>query len=140
MNYLLVLMKWIIYIKIRKKKKKPKTHMLFGLRRHGHDLSVSQLGNGDGVGGCSLFPAWHFSKRTHTLHGGARTLSFFLSFFFFFFVLLPFLGLLPVAYGGSQARGRIRAVATRLHHSNSNVGSELHLRPTHKQLVATLDP
>ena len=32
--------------------------------------------------------------------------------FFFFFVFLPFLGLLTTAYGGSQARGAIRAVAT----------------------------
>ena len=32
--------------------------------------------------------------------------------FFFFFVFLPFLGLLPRAYGGSQARGPVRAAAT----------------------------
>ena len=31
------------------------------------------------------------------------------------------------AYGGSQARDRIRAVATSLHHSHSNTGSELRL-------------
>ena len=30
----------------------------------------------------------------------------------------------PKAYGGSQARGRIRAVTTGLHHSHSNVRSE----------------
>ena len=29
----------------------------------------------------------------------------------------------PVAYGGSQARGLIQAVATSLHHSHSNAGS-----------------
>ena len=33
----------------------------------------------------------------------------------------------PVAYGGSQARGPIGAVAAGLHHSHSNVGSGLHL-------------
>uniref|UniRef100_A0A8D0W5M5 Microfibril associated protein 2 n=1 Tax=Sus scrofa TaxID=9823 RepID=A0A8D0W5M5_PIG len=33
----------------------------------------------------------------------------------------------PVAYGGSQARGRIRAVAAGLRHNHSNSGSELHL-------------
>ena len=38
--------------------------------------------------------------------------------FFFFFVFFPFLGLLPVAYGESQARGRIRAVDTSLHPSS----------------------
>ena len=30
----------------------------------------------------------------------------------------------PTAYGGSQARGRIRALAAGLHHSHSNAGSE----------------
>ena len=45
----------------------------------------------------------------------------------------------PTAYGGSLARGQIRAVATGLHHSHSNAGSELHLRPT-PQLTAMLDP
>ena len=49
-------------------------------------------------------------------------------FVFFFFFL--FLKATPVAYGGSQAMGQIRAVATSLHHSHSNVGSELSLRPT----------
>ena len=48
---------------------------------------------------------------------------------------LPFLGPLPMAYGGSQARGLIRAVATSLHQSHSNSGSEPRLRPT-PQLTA----
>ena len=43
------------------------------------------------------------------------------------------------AYGGSQARGPIGAVAAGLYHSHSNVGSELHLRPI-PQLTAMLDP
>ena len=43
------------------------------------------------------------------------------------------------AYGGSQARGRIGAVAPGLHHSHSNTRSELRLRPT-PQLMAMLDP
>jgi len=38
----------------------------------------------------------------------------------FFFAFLPFLGLLPKAYGSSQARGPIGAVATSLFQSNSN--------------------
>ena len=33
----------------------------------------------------------------------------------------------PMAYGGSQARGQIGAVAAGLHHSDSNAGSELDL-------------
>ena len=45
----------------------------------------------------------------------------------------------PAAYGGSQARGRVRAVATGLHHNHSNARSEPHLQPT-SQLMATLDP
>ena len=44
-----------------------------------------------------------------------------------------------MAYGGSQARGLIRAVAAGLRHSHSNSGSEPHLRPT-SQLTAIPDP
>ena len=47
--------------------------------------------------------------------------------FIYLFVFLPFLGTLPMAYGVSQARGLIGAVAAGLRHSHSNVGSELHL-------------
>ena len=32
----------------------------------------------------------------------------------------------PVVYGGSQARGQIRAIAAGLHHSDSNAGSLTH--------------
>ena len=56
---------------------------------------------------------------------------------FFFFFLLVFRAALTV-YGGSQARGRIGAVAACLHHSHSNVGSKPSLRPT-LQLMAMLD-
>ena len=35
----------------------------------------------------------------------------------------------PAAYGGSQARGPIGAVATGLRQSHSNAGSELRLQP-----------
>ena len=58
----------------------------------------------------------------------------FLSFFFFAFFRAA-----PAVYGGSQARGLIRAVAAGLHQSHSNPGSELHLRPP-PQLMATPDP
>jgi len=44
-----------------------------------------------------------------------------------------------VAYGGSQARGWIKAVAAGLYHSPSNLGSKPHLRPT-PQRRAMLDP
>ena len=45
----------------------------------------------------------------------------------------------PAAYGGPLAKGQIRAAAAGLHHSHTNTGSELPLRPM-LQLVATADP
>ena len=45
----------------------------------------------------------------------------------------------PVAYGGSQARGQIRALAPGLQYSHSNTRSKPHLQPT-PQLMATLEP
>ena len=59
--------------------------------------------------------------------------------FFFFLGLFAISWAAFAAYGGSQARGPIRAVAVDLHHSHSNTGSEPPLRPT-PQLKATLDP
>ena len=59
--------------------------------------------------------------------------------FFFFFVFLLFLWVTPMAYGGSQARCLIRAIAASLCQSHNNVGSEQHLQPT-PQLTAALDP
>ena len=55
---------------------------------------------------------------------------------FFFFSLFR---AASMAYGGSQARGGIGAVAASLHHSHSNAGSKPHLRPT-SQLRAMPDP
>ena len=57
---------------------------------------------------------------------------------FFFFGLFAFARATPAAYGGSQARGPNRAVATGLRQSHSNEGSEPCLQPT-PQLTATLD-
>ena len=51
--------------------------------------------------------------------------DFLLDFFFFFCLFRA----TPVEYGGSQARSRIRVVATGLDHSHSNVGSEPRLWP-----------
>ena len=56
--------------------------------------------------------------------------------FFFFFV---FFRAVSMAYGSSQVRGPIRAVAASLYHSHSNMGSKLCMRPT-PQPTATLDP
>ena len=54
---------------------------------------------------------------------------------FFFFLLFR---AAPVAYGGSQARDLIGAVATSLCQRHSNAGSEPRLQPT-SQLTATPD-
>ena len=57
------------------------------------------------------------------------------NFFFFFF----FFKAAAVAYGGSQARGQIRAVAAGLCHNHSNARSKTCLQPV-SQLKAALDP
>ena len=57
-----------------------------------------------------------------------------LEIFFFFFLMAA-----PTAYGGSQPRGQIRAIAARLPHTHSNARSKPRLR-TKPQLMATLDP
>ena len=49
---------------------------------------------------------------------------------FLFFLLFK---ATPTAYGGSQSRGLLRAIAAGLHHSHSNVA-------TPPQLMTTLDP
>ena len=62
----------------------------------------------------------------------------FLFFCFCFFGFCLF-GAAPTAYGGSQARGPIGAIAAGPHHSHSNSGSEPRLQST-PQVIATLDP
>ena len=61
-----------------------------------------------------------------------------LSFFSFFFFFCLFRAALA-AYGGSQARGQIRATDAGLHHSHINARSEPHLQTT-LQLTATQNP
>ena len=55
-----------------------------------------------------------------------------------YFFFLSFRAVLA-AYGGSLARGQIKAAAAGLRQSHSNLGSEPYLQPT-AQLRATLDP
>ena len=57
----------------------------------------------------------------------------FSNFFFFFFRAGT------LAYGSSQARGRMGATAAILHHSHSNTGSEPRLQPA-PQFMAATDP
>ena len=59
--------------------------------------------------------------------------------FFVFLSFFVFSRAVPMAYGGSQARGLIGAVPASLGQSHSNMGSKLRLRPT-PQLTAILDP
>ena len=57
---------------------------------------------------------------------------------YYFFFLFAISWAAVIAYGGSQARGRIGATAASLDHSHSNKGSKPHLRPT-PQLTAKRD-
>ena len=77
---------------------------------------------------------WRYCKLS-----GPLNVQFLQCFDFFFSVFLPFLGPPPAVYGGSQARGRIGAVATGLRQSHSNEGPEPCLQPT-PQLTAALNP
>ena len=58
---------------------------------------------------------------------------------FFFLNLFAVSRAAAVAYGSSQAKGQIGAVATSLHHSHSDTGYEPRLQPT-PWLMATPDP
>ena len=64
---------------------------------------------------------------------------YYLSFFLSFFGLFVFFRAAPTAYGVSQARGPIRAIAASLSQSHSNAGSEPHLQLT-PQLTAMPNP
>ena len=63
---------------------------------------------------------------------------FYLFIYLFIYCLFAISWASPEAYGGSQARGQIGAVATGLCQSHSNAGSEPRLWPT-LQLTATPD-
>ena len=73
------------------------------------------------------------------LHCLTCSFSFFLFSFFLFFFFFSLFRAAPMAYGGTQARDWIGAVAAGLHNSHSNSRSELHLQPT-PQLMVMLDP
>ena len=74
---------------------------------------------------------WSYTEETN------QVFTFYL--FLVLVCLFAFSRAACAAYGSSQARGWSRAVATGLHHSPSNAGSEPRLQPT-PQLTATLDP
>ena len=60
-------------------------------------------------------------------------------YYYYYYCLFAFSMAVPMAYGSSQARGLIRAVAASLRQSHSNAESKLWPRPM-PQLMATLDP
>ena len=72
----------------------------------------------------------------------AKPLDFILFYFIYLFIylfgLFAIFWAAPAAYGGSQARGPIGAIAAGLRQSHSNAGSEPRLQPT-PQLTATPD-
>ena len=82
--------------------------------------------------GLAFFLALFISRSCHHCRFFGTRIS--IKKIFFFLVRAA-----PAAYGGSQARGRIRAAAAGLHHGHSNAGSKLHLGPT-PQLTTTPDP
>ena len=61
------------------------------------------------------------------MHFLGKEFCFWFLFFFFFFISFLLFRAAPIAYGGSQARGLIRAVAAGLHHS----------QPLQRQIQAT---
>ena len=84
--------------------------------------------NTQGEEGSALPGFWDLIHSEKSLH----------ALFIYLFILL-FLWAAPAAYGGSQARGQIGAVAAGIRQSHSNAGYEPRLQPT-PQLTATLDP
>ena len=65
--------------------------------------------------------------------------TFFVVFFVLFCFVFAFFRAASMAYGGSQARGPIGAVAAGLYQSRNNVGACCHLQPT-PQRTAIPDP
>ena len=80
---------------------------------------------------------WKLSILSAQFVVNPKLLFFFL--FYFIFCLFAFSRVSPSAYGGSQARSRIGAVAAGLRQSHSNTGSKPRLQPT-PQFTATPDP
>ena len=87
---------------------------------------------------CVSFPCPGPATVTFYVSGSVFTAFFFFN-LFLFFAFFFFFRATPSAYVSSQARCWIRAIATGLYHSHSNMGSEPRLRPV-PQLRAMLDP
>ena len=75
--------------------------------------------------------AWYTREKMLENEFGSDSQTYFAVFLFFcfaffFFLVFCLFRVAPTAYGGSQARGPIIAVATGLHHSYSNTRSSSH--------------
>ena len=70
-----------------------------------------------------ILSKFEYNGRKNSGFPGSR--GFVCLFYLFFFVFCLF-GAIPLTYGGSQARGLIRATAAGLHHSHSNARSLTH--------------
>ena len=106
-------------------------------------ITVSKGGNMSGVlihkdfkDGCSN------SHPTMNLYKFQRDLTFTNTdcFFTLSFFLSCFLGPAPTAYGGSQARGPIRAAATGLHHSSQQCQILNPMNEARDQTCILMDP
>ena len=64
-------------------------------------------------------------RHTCLTNNFSQMMAYLFIFYFYFYFLL--FRAVPVAYGGSQARGQIGATAAGLCHSHSNAGLEPHL-------------
>ena len=81
-----------------------------------------------------------FSGLLTSIHSAAHGSWIILTFKSYYFIYLFCLfRAVPMVYGGSQARGLIRATVAGLHHSHSNARSEFQLLLM-PHLMATPDP
>ena len=68
-----------------------------------------------------------------------KTMKIWRRFLYYMLIFFFLCRVAPVAYGSSQAKGRIGAVTAGLPHSHDDTGSEPHLQPS-PPLVAASDP
>ena len=137
--------------------------LLSGLRiQHCHELWCSQTRLGYAISVALAYASGYSSNSTPSLGTSiccrcspkkskkeksplkylkyvTKKIIFIFLFILFYFCLFAFSWAAPAAYGGSQARSPIGAVAAGLCQSYSNVGSEPCLWPT-PQLTARPDP
>jgi len=107
-----------------KQNKKKKTKIMASFPKWLYQLSLSQ----------QPMRVWNTHTHTHIythirthIYIHTHTHIYTHIYIYLCFCLFAFSRAAPAAYGGSQARSQIRAVAASLHQSHSNAGSEPHL-------------